>query len=174
MSTSLLNYIFRGSKTPQENSEWAIKNSRLQKILQDFPWLWGISKYWCASVTAIPEVRQNDVDLKLILASDSSSTRYSVWVFVTVACDVFNYEIFNVPRVKDMNWASAIMNSVYRRKDIVYLVVVDPVYGEDHPHKSTTILRAEGKVPLNSMVEEVTRLTGNEHSWVSPSFIDEW
>lgn len=167
MPTSLFDYIFGGLNSNPKNNHQVRKNSQLSKILEDFPWLWGVSGYWCASVTAVPVVRQNTADLKLILTQLSSDTRYSVWLFMTIPCEVYNFQVFQVPRLEDKSWAEAIMRSVFCHNNIIYLVVVDPVYGEDHPSKSTTILREEGKVPLNATIVDVARLNGYHLEWLN-------
>jgi hypothetical protein len=61
-------------------------------------------------------------------------------------------------------WAEVTMKQTELLSDILYLVVVDPLWGEQHPTRRITIFRSQKK-RLNELVEQVCQLHGSNACW---------
>jgi len=143
------------------------RNAAIQALIADFPWLWAIVHHLSNSWPEHIKISQNMADLKTVLQRNSEETRFVMWTFTGQVCEVFNRSIKPAPRSKDNMWAEATMRNTDLLSDIFYLVMVDPLWGEDHPIRRITIFRHPEKIRLNEFVEDVVHLHGSSVRWES-------
>jgi hypothetical protein len=142
------------------------KNAVAKGLLEDFPWLWAIKNHHSWDDGEYTKVNQNMEDLKSVLVQTSDKTRFSVWAITSQACGVFNIKATCFNRSEGNMWAEVIMQQTEILSNILYLVVVDPLWGEDHPTRRITIFRHPEKKRLNELVEHVCQLHGSDARWL--------
>ncbi len=145
------------------------KNALAKGLLRDFPWLWAIKNYHSWDDGEYTKVSQDMADLKSVLVQPSDKTRFTIWAITSQACRAFNIKAICLNNSEGNMWAEAIMQQTELLSDILYLVVVDPLYGEKHPTRRITIFRHPEKKRLNELVEHVCQLHGSNACWLISS-----
>ncbi|MCX6736070.1 MAG: hypothetical protein NTZ13_03230 [Candidatus Parcubacteria bacterium] len=161
--------FFKNAKTNQDKDfdDWKQqKNAVAKGLLRDFPWLWAIRNHHSWDDGEYTKVNQNMEDLKSVLRQSSDNSRFSVWGITSQACGVFNVRATCFNRSEGSMWAEAIMQQNELLSDILYLVIVDPLWGESHPTRRITIFRHTEKKRLNELIEHVCQLHGSNAHWL--------
>lgn len=174
--------MFKFFKKPEDNSGQSKKaeddsgqsfddltqqqNAVATGLLRDFPWLWAIRNHHSWNDGDYTKVSQDMTDLRLVLAQPSNKTRFSIWAITSQACGAFNMRAVCLERLDGNMWAEAVMQHTSDLASILYLVMVDPLWGEEHPTRRITIFRHPEKKPLNGLVEQVCQLHGSNARWL--------
>ncbi len=151
------------------------KNAVAERLLRDFPWLWAIRSYHSWDDGDFTKVSQDTADLKLVLTQPSDKTRFLIWTITSQPGESFNMKARCLNRLNGDTWAESVMQQTLGCgvEEILYLVVVDPLWGEKHPTRHITIFRHPEKKPMNELVEKVCQLQGSNARWkVLPESFD--
>ena len=142
------------TESAQDFDTWQQQKNAITKgLLRDFPWLWAIQSHWDNDPRT--KVSQDISDLKLILAQPSNKTRFSVWAVTSQPCTVFNMRVTCLNPTEGQMWAEMVMLQTNIMSEIIYLVMVDPIYGEQNLVRSLIIFRNPTKKPINKLIEHV-------------------
>lgn len=146
------------------------KNAVAKGLLRDFPWLWAIKNYHSWDDGEYTKVNQDMTDLKSVLVQPSDKTRFSIWAITSQICDVFNISAMCLNNSEGNMWAEVTMQQTELLSDILYLVVVDPLWGENNSTRRITIFRNPEKKRLNELVEHICLLHGSNARWLISSY----
>jgi hypothetical protein len=154
-----------GNDSNQDFKNWQQqKNTVAKRLLQDFPWLWAIKNYHSWDDGEYTKVNQDMTDLKSVLVQPSDKTRFTFWTITSQACEVFNIRATALSCSEGNTWGEVTMRQTELLSNILYLVIVDPLWGEQHPRR-ITIFRNPEKTQLNELVEQVCQLHGSNARW---------
>ena len=142
------------------------KSFVIAKLLREMPWLWAIKNNYHWSDEEFIRVTQDLGDLRTVLSQLSHETRFHVWAIVTCQYDHgFGMRACSLSRREGDTWAEAVMCQMESLESLHYLVLVDPLWGENHPTRRITVFRHPTKEPLNQLIEESNQLHGSKATW---------
>ena len=162
----MISKIFGNKDEAQSLQDWINqRNTVIKGLLQDFPWLWSMNSHFSGGDGEYIKVNQDMGDLKTILGQISHETRFVVWAVTSQNCETFNMQAKRLPRSEGKKWAEVAKGQIGVMSDVLYLVMVDPLWGEDHPTRRITIFRHPAKGSLKGVIEQVCELYGINTHW---------
>lgn len=143
------------------------ENAAINRLLQDFPWLWAVRSSYSSFDSKNIKVSQDMRDLKTALEQSSDKTKFSLWKITSEPSEYFNMQANEVARSEGKRWSEVVMQQTSSCLGILYLVTVDPE--ECHPRR-ITIFRSPDKGWLNDLVGQVCQLLGSDARWIISSY----